>query len=252
MINSEQSIVECKDCGKFFNKSLEVCPFCGLIFEKSGKRDMNSQEEKIEKENTKIMTKKAFVLCPVCKNKYDLSVGTCAFCGYSDQKDEYLLDDSQDSTSQHIVDNIELDDSDINSCKSKQNENQLSVRENLLSYFERNEILHKLLNISSVLIMIYPICLVFLLFETINGFSRFVYKIEDLLTVVFHIGVVLCFSKNQKGLLALSFGMVAIYYFVTIIKHINFISFNEVFSCGLYVVLCILFATKIDENKRVV
>lgn len=250
-------IFKCNNCGKFFDKSLGVCPFCGTVLddivEENNMDDTVLPNTSCEESNTSDEPDSVFVQCPVCKNKYDLSVGVCAICGYSSLEKENELHDKSEavetSTQNDVVEKDKVDSGNENT-ESKQDKGHGTVRSSLLSYFENSSLFQNILGMSVVFAMIYPVCLILTLFQDLSGFSRFVHKTEDLLSVVFYIGIAMCFSKKQNSALAVSFGTVASYYFITIIKHINYVSFNELFSIGIYIALCVLSIVKRDSQPE--
>lgn len=97
----KKEVVKCSECGKFFNKEFGMCPFCGTELAEDNIEQTDNQDALLSVTDTeepfvKEDTEGNFVLCPKCNNKYDINIGLCTICGYSESKAEALAVEESD------------------------------------------------------------------------------------------------------------------------------------------------------------
>lgn len=152
--------IKCDKCGKFTNKNFGVCPFCGNIFdeivEESAAKESVVSDTSSEKHNADEANESIFVQCPMCRNKYDLSVGVCTICGYSHIQNDMESQEELIGNKEHITEGI----TEINSPDKSQNP--------LFSLFNKDSVNYKKTGVIAAFVLCVVIAFSFILFNPKN------------------------------------------------------------------------------------
>ena len=111
----------------------------------------------------------------------------------------------------------------------------LDVQQMLYAYLKNKSVFLILLQISAVLLMVYPIYLLLTRISFLDGFISIIRCISPIFYCAYFLGLILCFAKNEMLLISAAFAIRALIVIIDIFMYSFGIS--SVINIAIYIAL---------------
>ncbi len=226
-----QDTVKCSNCGKEFIKDFGICPECGNLYEDEAFSE--AEDGGIEE------------LLPIDLNE-DPTLSQIPSAKNDAEKKKFREEKVSDKTPEFNSKQSTEEQKD-NTIK----EGTASVRTAMFEYIKTKPYAG-FLQISAVLLLVYPIMLLLSFILNDTGFSSTFNKSEFLLKLISFFGIFLCLARKQSDALSLSAGIMAVCYIVRAAQ--SSFTFNLAVKIFFYSIVCVALVREFmtaDEQKPV-
>ena len=111
----------------------------------------------------------------------------------------------------------------------------LDVQQMLYKYLKSKSVFLILLQISAVLLLVYPVYLLLTRISFLDGFINIIRCISPIFYFAYFLGLILCFAKNEMLLISIVFAIRALIEIVDIFLY--YFGISSVISIAIYIAL---------------